>query len=47
MLAHERAENERLRERGTVSAQELVRWLQVSASSLDRCRQAGGSVVVV
>jgi hypothetical protein len=42
MLAHERAERivERLRERGTVSAQELVRTLQVSpgTGSLRICR---------
>jgi len=38
MLAHERAEKivERLRERGTVSAQELVRTLQVSAPTIRR-----------
>src|SRR5580698_748333 len=38
MLAHERAEKivERLRERGTVSAQELVRLLQVSAPTIRR-----------
>jgi DeoR/GlpR family transcriptional regulator of sugar metabolism len=38
MLAHERAERivERLRERGTVSAQELVRILQVSAPTIRR-----------
>jgi DeoR/GlpR family transcriptional regulator of sugar metabolism len=38
MLAHERAERivERLRERGTVSAQELVRMLRVSAPTIRR-----------
>lgn len=38
MLAHERAEKivERLRQRGTVSAQELVRLLQVSAPTIRR-----------
>jgi DeoR/GlpR family transcriptional regulator of sugar metabolism len=38
MLAHERAERivERLRERGTVSAQELVRMLAVSAPTIRR-----------
>lgn len=38
MLAHERAEKivERLRERGTVSAQELVRILRVSAPTVRR-----------
>jgi DeoR/GlpR family transcriptional regulator of sugar metabolism len=38
VLAHERAEKilERLRERGTVSAQELVRMLQVSAPTIRR-----------
>jgi DeoR/GlpR family transcriptional regulator of sugar metabolism len=38
MLAHERAERivERLRERGTVSAQELVRMLAVSAPTVRR-----------
>jgi DeoR/GlpR family transcriptional regulator of sugar metabolism len=38
VLAHERAEKiiERLREQGTVSAQELMRWLQVSAPTIRR-----------